>query len=100
MKKYTREKVVELLTERDVEVTDRFSLFEVFREGCTGWTNRNNRELIEFFILYILEPDNSINDFIFVTEDNKELKVVPLGEEDFGGTGLKIDNVVDDYQYI
>lgn len=43
------DKMRELLATRDAEVSDEETLFNVFIDGCRGWTNIEEEEVVEYF---------------------------------------------------
>jgi hypothetical protein len=102
MEKITREEAIDALCHRDMEQYYKDSeMYELFKFGIEGWSNRTDRELIEFYIYYILDARlEDIEDFIYVTDAGEELTVEPLGAEDRGGVGIRINGVESDYECI
>lgn len=95
MEKYTRDKVIDQLVERDLDQFGFDTIANVIREGCIGYENMPDREILEYFLTYIRLPNDEEEAFLYEGCVGEKYVVEPVDE-----AGIKIDGVVDDYQYI
>ena len=50
----TREEKIIALIERDIEIMDDSTIYDVFENGCVGYSNMSNDEINEYYDNYIL----------------------------------------------
>lgn len=101
MEKYIREEMIDELVERLMDNLDDKCVANILREGCEGYDNMNDREILEHFCFYCRMDSMPEDAFIFINSEGKELEVELVGDSDNCiSAGIKIDNVVDDYQYL
>ena len=98
MQQYTRDMVVDRLAGRKLDDLDFPDIEYLLKLGWRGYVMMNDRELLEHFIRDVLLVDSEGEAFQYITAGGDVLDVEPIA--DWAGAGIKIDNVVDDYQYL
>lgn len=61
-KKITRDKAISDLAQDEYERLDDGNMIDILIEGCVGWANRSDEEIIEAYAEYLYEDIEIVED--------------------------------------